>query len=139
MAMTDEQNLFLNLASFVDCTGQKRIFKIKQLPSPNKGYLLEARELRDDAREGYKFQQFSAASVHEALGLLRRKIRRGLARRHVYEGPRELDLLADDMAGHISSGGVIVDGCLIEFDRLIDLLQTYEAWNLELRFIDPSK
>jgi hypothetical protein len=136
--MTDEKKPFAHLMNVEDCTGQKRCFGIRPNRFRGKGYWLEALELREDCQEGYRFGKFSVVSMNDALWRLRRKIERSLARRYTFEDPRSgLNLLAEDMAGHISYRGVIVDGKLIEFGDLTKLLQYYEGRNFELRLLDP--
>lgn len=50
-----------------------------------------------------------------------------------------LSLTHDRLRGRIDSEGVVVDGRFLCFDQLAELMQSYEGFQFDLRFIDPSE
>jgi hypothetical protein len=67
---------------------------------------------------------------------LRRKIGEGLATRYLVDGDHPPSLTHDVVAGHITDGGVVVDGRRLCFDELATLLSSYEGWHFTLKIVD---
>jgi hypothetical protein len=44
----------------------------------------------------------------------------------------------DRLRGHISYGGVVVDGIFLTFEQLAELMQTYEGFQFDLKIVDSS-
>lgn len=140
MQEQDEQSpeeYFPNVESFTDCTGQRREFIIELLEQPN-GYFLRANEKeRSEHEPGYHFAAYSPADPYYALGILRDKIRRGLATRYLVEAGGRRSPGHDRLQGHITYGGVVVDGKLVPFDEFCSMLDTYEGFQFSLTIVDP--
>ena len=49
-----------------------------------------------------------------------------------------LSLTHDRLRGHISYGGVVVDGVFLTFEQLAELVQTYEGFQFDLKILDSS-
>jgi hypothetical protein len=73
-----------------------------------------------------------------ALGDLRKRISKLLSIRHLVERHGQLTLTHDRLRGHISYGGVVVDGVFLPFEQLAELLQTYEGFQFDLKVVDSS-
>ena len=71
-----------------------------------------------------------------ALGDLRKQIRKLLAPRHLVKRQGDLSLTHDRLRGHISYGGVVVDGTFLTFEQLAELMQTYEGFQFDLKIVD---
>jgi len=127
--------------TFIDCTGATRTFRIFQFPTDGRpvesGYVITAEEITGDA-SGYEFNAWSPC-LGDCLGKLRRKIRRGLASRHVVVRNGELSMLQDKISGIISSGGMVIDGSFYDWDSLIKLFSVYEGSQADLVFTDPAE
>ena len=126
-----------------DFTGKMRTFIITCHHIPGVGYNLEAEE-EGKNREGYLFSAFSEHSPYAALGELRRKMRRALATRHLTYSHGHYQCLHDTLRGRIGvSFGrglyVVVDGTLLSWGELGNLMETYEGWQFRLEIIDPSE
>ena len=121
--------------TFQDCAGRILRFEIRRGPQTD-GVAVTAHQLDPEHWPGYKFSSWSA-TLGDALGRLRAKIRAGISRRYLGEHQQlGLSLLTNRLAGEIGSGGVIVDGRHIPFDRLIDLLQIHEGGSIYLHITD---
>jgi hypothetical protein len=117
---------------YVDCAGQKRVFELCVDPIAGPGYLLAAREITDD-EFGYEFAVFSETDPFGGFVRLRDRIRRGLAQRYFIGSPEKLDMSHDELAGWISHKGLVVDGQLLRWASLKQLLQIYEGSQIQLR------
>ena len=135
---TSDKPFLPHLESFLDCTGEMREFKLTQGPQTD-GVMVYALETAPENTPGYAFEVWSA-TLGDALGRLRSKIKTGLATRHLAEHPdRGLAILADCLSGRIDSGGVTVDGKHVQWDWLVTQLQTYEGWKIEIKIKDASE
>ena len=131
------EEFFPTVESFLDYTGKKREFVI-ELMVQTTGYFLRAREKRQHGDEGgYEFAAYSPANPFYALGILRGKIRRGLATRYLVVEQGERTPSHDRLKGHIGYGGVVVDGEFISFAELCAILDTYEGSPFSLTIVDP--
>ena len=119
---------------FLDYEGKERIFDYL-VHDVSVGYSVRARERKEN---GYEFQSFSESSPFNALGQLRQKIRKRLSTRYLQRDESHLHLYHDEAKGHISMGGVVVDGEFIPFEQLCSMLQTYEGFMFELKIRDMS-
>lgn len=52
-------------------------------------------------------------------------------------GDARLNLAYDEMKARIAYDGVAVDGRFASFEKLVDLIQTYEGFHFSLRIVDP--
>lgn len=129
--------VFAEREHFVDCAGTRRLFDLTIHEIPGAGFSARAHEVTSASTGGYVFQSLAQASLTVALGRLRGKIRAGLAQRFLIADGQELDMPLERLCGHIDSGGVVVDGKLLDWDALRSLLQTYEGWDFDLRI--PSE
>jgi hypothetical protein len=73
-----------------------------------------------------------------ALGDLRKRIPKLLSIRHLAEQHGQLIVTHDRLRGHISYGGVVVDGIFLTFKQLAELMQTYEGFQFDLKIVDSS-
>jgi hypothetical protein len=123
--------------SFVDCCGVPREFVI-DFARNNDQRFLRAVEVADT--EGhYEFEAMSETGAQAALGRLRQKIRRGLSRRYLQSNSGRLELSHDALEGRIAFGGIAIDGEFVSFTDLMELIQTYEGFQLSLRIVDPTE
>jgi hypothetical protein len=130
-----QQSNFPATEDFVDFAGKTRTIKLEQFPVPGGGYGVAA--IEDAAGDdGYVFRTFSVVDPFHALGDLRKQIRKLLATRHLVKRQGDLSLTHDRMRGHISDGGVVVDGIFLTFEQLAELMQTYEGFQFDLRIVD---
>src|SRR6056297_1095663 len=121
---------------FTDFAGRKRRFLLMQYPTPF-GHAVRACE-DVDGEDGYIFDAFSTTDPYQALGDLRRKIRKLISVRHLIEEAGTLSLTHDRLRGRVDSDGVVVDGRFLCFDQLAVLMQSFQGFQFDLRFIDPS-
>ena len=84
------------------------------------------------------FRAFSVVDPFHALGELRKRIPKLLSIRHLIERHGRLSLTHDQLGGHISDGGVVVDGTFLTFEQLAELIQTYEGFHFDLKIVDSS-
>ena len=131
------QSNFPATEEFVDFAGRIRKFKLEQYPVPGGGYGVAA--IEDAAGgDGYVFRAFSVVDPFHALGDLRKQIRKLLSIRHLIELDGRPSLTHDRLRGHISDGGVVVDGTFLTFEQLAELIQTYEGFQFDLKIADSS-
>lgn len=130
--MTSPEPVLPRVSEYLDCTGRLLRFEITQGPQTD-GVVVTARQLDPETEPGYEFSAWSATRG-DALGKLHHKIKAGISRRYLGEHPRHgLSLLTDGFSGIVAYGGVTIDGRHVPFGDIIDLLQTYEGWGIELR------
>jgi hypothetical protein len=91
--------------------------------------------LQDD---GHEFRAFSSVDAFHALALLRQRIPKLLSVRHLIEQHGRLSLTHDRLRGRVAYGGIVVDGIFLTFDRLAQLMQTYEGFQFDLKIVDSS-
>jgi hypothetical protein len=121
--------------SFVDCCGKTREFIIDFSRSDDERFLTAVEAIGGEGR--YEFGAMSESDPYLALGRLRQTIRRGLSTRYLQSDGGRLALSHDALKGRITYGGVAVDGQLVGFADLLELLQTYEGFQISLRISDP--
>jgi hypothetical protein len=121
---------------YIDFAGKKRTFDLELTELPH-GYVCIARESGKDG-DGYQFQSFSRIDPSECLAQLRRKIPKVLSVRHLIQDEGSLQPGHDRLRGRIAYGGVVIDGRLIAFEELVNMMQAYEGFQFDLRFVDPS-
>ncbi len=117
-------------------TGRTRKFTLEQYPVPL-GYGVCASE-DVDGDDGYVFQAFSTVDPFKALGDLRKRIRQLLSVRHLVGHDGRLSLTHERLRGRIDYGGVVMDGSFLRFDRLAELIQTYQGFQFDLTILDSS-
>jgi len=133
---SQKQTDFPSSEEFTDFTGRKRKFTLEQFPVPFGYGVCASEDVEGD--DGYVFRTFSTVDPFQALGDLRKRIRTLLSIRHLVEQDGRLSLTHDRLRGRIDYGGVVVDGIFLSFDRLAELLQTYEGSQFDLKIIDSS-
>ena len=121
---------------YIDFAGKKRTFDLELTELPH-GYVCIARESGKNG-DGYQFQSFSRIDPLECLSQLRKKIPKLLSVRHLVKEQGSLQPGHDRLRGRIGYGGVVIDGQLITFEELANMIQTYEGFQFDLRFVDPS-
>jgi hypothetical protein len=124
---------------FEDFAGRMRGFSI-ECHFNGIGFTVRARE-NGNSVSGYEFAVYSETSWSNALGRLRRKIRRELATRYLSRSHGYPRLLHDRMKGRITYDsergvGIVVDGTELTLDEFAQLLGTYEGWEFELTIVD---
>ena len=122
-----------------DFSGTLRAFTI----TCNQGGLGFTVRAEEEGREGlgYEFAAYSETSPYSALGRVRKKMSRALARRHITGSAGDCRLLNDKLEGRIASDGsggviLIVDGLPLDIDDLSAVLCTHEGWEFELQIVD---
>lgn len=124
--------------TFLDCTGRERAFEITQGPQTD-GVVVRAREIDPPAFPGYAFAAWSA-TLGDALGRLRERIRSGLSRRYLVEHPeRGLQLLASSMEGEIWGEGLVIDGRMVEYADLRRLLAARDGDTVTIQIKDSAE
>lgn len=117
---------------YTDCTGRNRVFELflDRVLSP--GYLLRAKEITEE-EYCYEFEVFAESNPFIGFGRLREKIRRGISRKYLVVNHGRLSMSHDEMAGSISYQGLVVDGHLLPWEKLRELLLAHEGLHIELR------
>ena len=136
-AGSDAAGSFPLREAFVDCRGERREFIIDFSRSDDPRFLTAVEVT--DAEGRYEFAAMSEPDPHLALGRLRRTIRRGLSTRYLESSGGRLALSHDALKGRIGFGGVAVDGQLVSFADLVELIQTYEGFHVSIQISDPTK
>ena len=134
---SDADEFFPHRESFRDCRGEVREFVIDFARDDDHRFLRAVEVAEGEGR--YVFEAMSETDPYLALGRLRQTIRRELSRRYLQSGQGRLELSHDVLEGRIANGGVAVDGELVSFADLVELIQTYEGFHLSLRIVDPSE
>lgn len=121
---------------FVDFAGRTRTFTVTldELPW---GYGVHAVE-DVKGNNGYEFSAYSVAAPFDALGQLRAKIRKVLSIRHLVKKGGKWLPTHDRLRGRVAYGGVVVDGIFLTFDKLAELIQTYEGFQFDLKIVECS-
>ena len=127
----DSLLVFSEREPFVDCSGSRRTFDLTVRDVPETGFSGFAHEITAAPHGGYVFRAF-ASSSSLALARLRQTVRAGLAQRYLIRDGTHLDLPLERMCGRIDSDGLVVDGELIDWAALRQLLSEYEGWDFEL-------
>ena len=131
-----EPSDFPRTEEFVDFAGRTRKFTVELIPVPLGYGVCAAEDVEGD--DGYVFRAFSTVDPFHALGDLRKRIRKLLSVRHLLEKDGRQSLTHDRLRGRIGSGGVVVDGIFLTFDKLAELIQTYEGFQFDFKIVDPS-
>jgi hypothetical protein len=128
---------FPSSEEFTDFAGRTRRFTLEQYPVPLGYGVCASEDVEGD--DGYVFRAFSTVDRFQALGDLRKRIRKLLSVRHLVKQDGRLSLTHDRLRGRIDDGGVVVDGIFLTFNRFAELLQTYEGFQFDLKIIDSSE
>ncbi len=142
--MKNEENnahlagLYQRSESFFDFSGAVREFIVTQLPRDAEfGAMVRAVEVTDTP-PGYEFSSWSP-TLGDALGKIRGKIRKRLSTRYAIERPdRTIAMTHDRLVGTIASEGLVVDGKLLGWQALIDLLLVNNGDDIKVRVSDPT-
>lgn len=118
---------------FTDCGDKRREFELSVYTIPNHGFSAFAREVTQREDGGYIFRTFSENSWSLALARLRGKVRAGLAQRFLIRHEGVLEMPLERLAGRIDDEGVVVEGQLLDWSALQELLSPYAGWEFELR------
>lgn len=138
----DWRDDFPILEDVEDCCGSMRNFSIS-CHEGGLGYTVLAVEEGKEG-EGYEFRAYSETSPYSALGRVRDKTQRELARRYVSRSSGFPELLHDRMRGLIrwsekDGMQLMVDGLPLAIDDLARILGAHEGWEFELRIVDALK
>ncbi|KAF3983031.1 MAG: hypothetical protein HFP81_02430 [Methylococcales symbiont of Hymedesmia sp. n. MRB-2018] len=117
---------------FIDYEGKKRHFTY-QVNKTAIGCTVYATE---KVENGYEFSGYSPTDPFDILGELRSKIKKRLSTKYLQEQNGEFSFSHDQAIGHISSGGVVIDGKFIPFDDLSNMMQTYEGFTFNLKITE---
>lgn len=122
-----------------DCAGRLRAFVIN-CHEGGLGFTVRAEE-EGREHEGYEFAAYSETSPYSALYRVRRKMRRGLAVRHIRGAPGAYEMLHDCVSGRITSDGsggvlLVVDGVPLRIEDLASILGSHEGWGFRLQIVD---
>lgn len=124
-----------------DHSDAPRRFRI-ELHSGPLGYSLIATE-ESAGRYGYTFRAFDSNSPYNALGKIRKSMRRELATRHLgsSEPGSGMTMLHDRLVGHIDSSSdgsavFVVDGIPLTLEDIDRLASTHEGFRFSLRFAE---
>lgn len=128
---------FPNSEEFIDFAGNKRRFTLSVSTEPH-GFWLYAIE-NPDSKGGYMFTAYSPVDPYQALWRLRKKVPKLLSVRHLAEENGKLTMTHDRLRGRVGYGGVSVDGQFIEFQDFLEMLQTYEGFQFDLRIRESSE
>ena len=131
-----KQTDFPSSEGFTDFAGRIRKFTLEQYPVPVGYGVCASEDVEGD--DGYVFRTFSTVDPFQALGDLRKRIRKLLSVGHLIEHDGRLSLTHDRLRGRIDYGGVVVDGISLTFDQLAELIQTYEGFQFDLKIVDSS-
>ena len=121
---------------FVDFAGRTHTFTLEPRLVPGGYCVFAVEDVEGD--DGYRFRAFSVVDPFHALGDLRKRIRKLLSIRHLHKRDGRLSLTHDRLRGHVSYGGVVVDGIFLTFEQLAELIQTYEGFQFDLKIVDSS-
>lgn len=122
---------------FMDCAGNKRAFELSQGPQTD-GVVVTACEIDPLHKPGYEFSTWSA-TIGDALGTLRLKVKEGISRRHLAtDSEHGLEMLTHTLRGLVDSGGLVIDGRHISNDQLLKALSSFEGWAIEIKITDPT-
>lgn len=134
--MNEEFPDFPTTDEFVDFAGRTRRFTVKLDRLPMGYSVLAVEDVRGDDR--YEFRAFSLVNPFQALGDLRKRIPKLLSIRHLVKQNGKWLPTHDRLRGRIDYKGVVVDGVFLTFEELAEIVQTYEGFQFDLRFVDPS-
>src|SRR5579872_5300745 len=112
---------------YVDHSGHTRHFQISLHRDVLGGCHVDAHE--ESEREGYRFHVYSSissdAAIGSALGILRKKIRVGLATCYLREDKLgEKSLTHNMLCGRVADDGIVVDGVLLAMEDFQKILRT---------------
>lgn len=132
-----------------DCNGRAHSFQVRRRLCPS-GQVIEAFELLDDERGGHQFAVLGdvAADPIEVFAQLYERMRRGLARMHVADGPYGPSLEATGpVRGRISSDYdvdpepepvIVIDGRTFTWAQFGRMLLSFEGWQFRLEIVDRT-
>jgi len=129
-----------------DADGAPHTFKIRSMLIPT-GHEMEALEIGDDARAGYRFAVLGdlEADAWELFQLLNAKMRREIATRHVHRTEFGWQLTSDQrLVGRIEWDPdsdvrlplVVIDGKAFTWEQVGHMLMTFEGFTLEAQIND---
>ena len=117
---------------FIDYEGKERYFTY-QVHKTAIGCTVHAVE---KVENGYEFTSYSSTDPFNILGELRDKIKTRLSTKYLQEKNGKFSFSHDQAIGHISYGGVVIDGKFIPFDELSNMIQTYEGFTFNLKITE---
>ena len=122
---------------YYDCAGNKLEFVIDNIHLGD-SYLVVATEVTNSNREGYEFSSLSY-SIAQALGNVRKKINEGISTKYLSLDPTCLSLSTDIAKGRITDNGLVIDGTLVSFEQVQDILAVYTGFEIELKIKDKGE
>ena len=138
----DWQSDFPIREEFEDSSGKRRMFVIT-CHEGGLGYTVRACE-EGTEHLGYEFAAYSETSPYSALGRVREKANRRLAKRHITDAAGSYQMLHDELRGRVTSDGdggvvLVVDGIPLGIEDLESFLRSREGWEFRLRIVDALK
>lgn len=130
------ENAFPLHEEYLDHSGRPRRFEVSLRKGPTGDFFVEARE--PSPVEGYRFEVYSTIysmpAVGDALGRLRVKIRKVLATRYLHTDAQGRKVLThNEISGRISCDGIVVDGTLVSFKELAEILTASEGFDISVK------
>ncbi|MCP4232355.1 MAG: hypothetical protein GY770_02045 [Aestuariibacter sp.] len=122
--------------SYLDYAGNELNFVITVRKTLTNGFIVNAVE--ENKPYGYEFQTYTPSDPYAALGEIRDKIRKGLSTCYVRKGKHDWELTHDSLRAKISHLGIIVNGQLIQYEQLSEMLKTYEGFNISIEISGPE-
>jgi len=132
----------------LDHRGKKRLFRLRNYERGS-GSFLEAMEVRKSEPTGWTFRLHYNSDVQMAPYYeMRTRLRERLATRDLVRDPDtgELSNLTNTIRAQVSSGQdprrgppLLVDGELITWRELGQLLRAYEGWGLRIQITDTGE
>lgn len=123
--------------TFFDASSKHIEFELDIRPTMIPGYIVSAREIGSD-RAGYLFEVYTESNLPEALGELRRTVRRELSTKYLSYAYGEPIMSHDVIRGRVTHEGVIIDGKLFSFEDLGGLLISNSDVYFELRTAEET-
>jgi hypothetical protein len=125
-----------------DASGKERTFLISYRSS-GINFTVTAEEVGRNGL-GYQFTAYSETSPYNALGLLRERMYRSLATRHITRAAGGYRMLHDTLRGRITvdeAGAlvVVVDGVPLTMGDLQEILASHEGFQVRLEIADPGE
>lgn len=120
------------IEEYIDCCGQTIKFQLYLERSFDPGFLLVAQEVTDN-EYGYCFRVFAEANPFDGLGRLRMKIRRGISKKYLIRKGESTYLSHDELSGLITNFGLVVDGELLSWKALRDLLLIKQGCQIDMK------
>lgn len=119
------------IRTYTDCTGRQIKFQHAIHTHDDRGFHITAAEV--GGNPGYEFNSAMCATAYIAYLDVHKQIETNLKQKHLVVSDNKVSILANELAGRVGYGGLIVDGKHITFDQLRELISSYEGWEVSLK------